>query len=185
MPIERLTDARLRGLTYEDGEIIDAKSALIARADKTGTVTLTTRYRFGKKRPRIFLGTYPLMGLVAGRDAANRVQEQVRSGLDPQAERHAKREASQLSFDELSEISSSATPNGRSRLGASISATSVLMSLRSGANDRPPQFSARILTSCCLASPGAPRSAPTEPRRSCRNCSAGRSTAACSKAIRC
>jgi integrase len=101
MPIERLTDARLRGLTHEDGEIIDAKSALMARADKTGTVTFTTRYRFGNKRPRIFLGTYPLMGLVAGRDAANRVQEQVRSGLDPQAERHAKRAASQLSFDEL------------------------------------------------------------------------------------
>jgi hypothetical protein len=63
MPIERLTDARLRGLTYEDGELIDAKSALMARADKTGTVTFTTRYRFGNKRPRIFLGTYPLMPL--------------------------------------------------------------------------------------------------------------------------
>jgi integrase len=104
MPIERLTDARLRGLKFEDGEIIDARSAASARAARDGTVTFSTRYRFGKKRPRIFLGTYPLMSLATARIEANRVHEQVRAGVDPQRERRARSEASQLAFNELADL---------------------------------------------------------------------------------
>ena len=56
MPTENLTTARLAGLEYADGEIIDAKSGLSARADREGRVAFSIRYRFGSVRPRIFLG---------------------------------------------------------------------------------------------------------------------------------
>ena len=59
MPIERLTDARLRGLTHEDGEIIDAKSAASARAASDGAVTSRPATGSGKSVRASFSAPIP------------------------------------------------------------------------------------------------------------------------------
>ena len=89
MPTAALTDKRLRGLRREDGEIIDVKSGLSARADSEGKVSLTYRYRLGKTRPRIFIGHFPQTALADARIEAGKIRELVRKGRDPQADRRA------------------------------------------------------------------------------------------------
>ena len=106
MPIETLTDARVRGLKHDDGEIIDTRSGLIARADTTGAVTFSFRYRAASTRHRIILGRYPALPLAEARIAIGRVREQVRTGENPQAQRRASRDAqaAELTFDALSDL---------------------------------------------------------------------------------
>jgi integrase len=104
MPIEKLTDARLRGLKFEDGELIDARTGLSARADRTGKVSLSFRYRFGNTRPRIFLGTFPQLALVDARIEAGKIRETVRHGRDPQAERRSSTASVQMTFNDLADL---------------------------------------------------------------------------------
>ena len=104
MPTRNLTDAFLRGLTREHGEIIDLKSGLAARADQAGRVMFSYRYRFGNRRRRLTLGRFPTVSLADARAEAGRIREQVRRGEDPQAERRQARAApAGLSFNELCE----------------------------------------------------------------------------------
>ena len=104
MPIKKLTDARLRGLTHADGEIVDARSGLSARADLGGRVTLSIRYRFGQTRPRIFIGSYPQATLADARAEADKIREAVRKGRDPQAERRSSTASVQLTFNALADL---------------------------------------------------------------------------------
>ena len=83
MPAEKLTDARLRGLKFEDDEIVDIKSGTSARADKTGVVSFSYRYRFGGSRRRLALGRYPEVSLADARAATGRVRDQVRERYRP------------------------------------------------------------------------------------------------------
>ena len=77
---------------------------MIARADKTGAITFSFRYRNGAARRRITLGRYPAMSLADARAAAGRVRERVRIGNDPQADRRNQREAtSELTFNALAD----------------------------------------------------------------------------------
>lgn len=104
MPIENLTDRQLRGLKHEDGEILDAKSGLSARADSNGKVTFSFRYRFGKTRPRIFLGFFPQTALADARIEAGRIREAVRHGRDPQGDRRSGTASAQMTFDALADL---------------------------------------------------------------------------------
>ena len=83
MPTETLTDVRVRGIRHEHGEIIDARSGLIARADKAGAVTFSFRYRSNGARRRIVIGRYPALTLAAARLAVGQLREEVRKGGDP------------------------------------------------------------------------------------------------------
>ena len=101
MPTENLTDARLRGLKPGD-ELIDAKTGMEARCDVAGRVVFSVRYRLGGARPRFTIGLYPVVSLHEGRKVTGRVREQVRNGIDPQAERRASRAApAGMTFGEL------------------------------------------------------------------------------------
>jgi hypothetical protein len=91
LPIENLTATRVAGLKYAAGEVIDAKSGLIVRADRAGVVSFSYRYRFGGCRRRLALGRFPEVSLADARAAVGKVREQVRNGLDPQAERQERR----------------------------------------------------------------------------------------------
>ena len=104
MPIEELTAARLRGLTHADGEIVDAKSGLSVRADRTGKVAFSVRYRFGQARPRIFFGSFPHLALADARIEASRIRDAVRHGRDPQADRRSSSAQAQLSFNDLADL---------------------------------------------------------------------------------
>lgn len=102
MPIVNLTDARLRGLKSADGELIDKRTGLIARADRAGKVTFSFRYRAQGKRKRLILGAFPTLGLAEARIEANRIREGIRKGADPAAERQAARaQAAAMTFNEL------------------------------------------------------------------------------------
>jgi integrase len=105
MPIENLTDSRVRGLKHADGEIIDAKSGAIARADREGRVSFSYRYRSGGARRRFIIGRYPTVSLAAARAEAGRVRELVRDGNDPQAERRERRSApAAMNFEALCDL---------------------------------------------------------------------------------
>ena len=91
MPIENLTATRVAGLKHAAGEIIDAKSGLIVRADREGRVSFSYRYRIGGARRRLALGRFPEVSLADARAAVGKVRAQVREGHDPQAERQARR----------------------------------------------------------------------------------------------
>ena len=96
LPTENLTDARVRGLKPEHGEITDIKSGVLVRATQAGVVSFSFRYRSGDARRRIVIGRYPTISLVDARAAAGRIREAVRNGGDPQAER---RQHHTLTFD--------------------------------------------------------------------------------------
>ncbi len=104
MPIENLTDRRLRGLTFEAGEIVDRRSGLSARADRAGKVTLSFRYRFGRTRPRIFLGSFPTLALADARIEAGKIREAVRHGRDPQGERRSASAQAEMNVDGLCDL---------------------------------------------------------------------------------
>jgi integrase len=105
LPTKNLTDALLRGLKSADGEIIDLKTGLIARADGAGRVGFSFRYRIDGVRRRFMIGLFPTIALGEARKVAGRVREQVRCGSDPQAERAQGRTApAAMSFDELADI---------------------------------------------------------------------------------
>lgn len=105
MPIENLTDRRVRGLKFADGEITDTRSGAIARADKAGAVSFSYRYRLGGKRRRIVLGRYPGLPLADARIAVARIREQVRTGIDPQQQRRDSRLApAELTFNRLADL---------------------------------------------------------------------------------
>jgi integrase len=111
LPTENLTDARVRSIKYEDGEIIDQKTGLIVRADRAGVITLSFRYRpaSGVVRRRITYGRYPTVGLAEGRAWVGRLREQVRNGADPQQDKRDQREALRhtpeaLTFDALADL---------------------------------------------------------------------------------
>jgi integrase len=91
----------VRGIKHADGEIIDTKSGLVVRADRTGAITFSFRYRTGVARRRVVVGRYPGVSLAEGRAAVSRMREQVRNGADPQQERQARRSA--LTFDALAD----------------------------------------------------------------------------------
>ena len=84
------------------GEVIDAKTGLMVRADRAGAVTFSFRYRAGSARRRVTLGRYPVVSLAEGRAAVGRMREQVRNGADPQQERREARRT-ELTFDALAE----------------------------------------------------------------------------------
>ena len=101
LPTENLTDARVRGLKPEHGEITDIKSGVLVRATQAGVVSFSFRYRSGDARRRIVIGRYPTISLVDARAAAGRICEAVRNGGDPQAER---RQHHTLTFDSLCDL---------------------------------------------------------------------------------
>jgi integrase len=107
LPTESLTDARVRGTKFADGEIVDIKTGLIVRADRSGAVTFSFRYRANGARRRIVLGKYPGMTLADARAVVARMREQVRNGEDPQQARIDRREALRaapaLTFDALAD----------------------------------------------------------------------------------
>ena len=98
---ENLTDARVRGLKPEHGEITDIKSGVLVRATQGGAVSFSFRYRTGEARRRIVIGRFPAVSLADARAAAGRIREAVRNGGDPQAER---RERHTLTFDALADL---------------------------------------------------------------------------------
>ena len=178
MPIERL-DRRPPARPYHaDGEIVDAKSGLSARADRTHKVTLSFRYRFGKVRPRIFLGTYPNFALADARIEAGKIKEAVRRGRDPQADRRSHTTQAETSFDELADLylTRYARPSKASwRVDQQMLAFDAA---RAGVNVPPLRSRARTPSSCCSTLPPGRRSRPTGCGRYWRSCSVGRSTAA-------
>jgi integrase len=106
MPIVNLTDARLRGLKPSDGELIDQRTGLIARADRSGKVAFSFRYRAQGKRRRLILGGFPDgLSLADARIEVNRVREAVRKGTDPVTDRRASRAApAAMTFRELADL---------------------------------------------------------------------------------
>ena len=74
MPIEDLTTTRLQNLKHADGELIDTRSGLIGRADRTGTLLLI-RYRHGGARRRIIVGAFPTVSLSEARKAVGAIRE--------------------------------------------------------------------------------------------------------------
>ena len=76
----------------------------MARCDGAGRVAFSVRYRFGGVRRRFTIGVYPTVTLHEARKAAGRVREQVRNGIDPQAERLQARAApAGMTFGELAD----------------------------------------------------------------------------------
>ncbi len=99
MPIETLTDARVRAARKPETGILelwDSKTGgLCFRVRKSGIKSWTFRYRpdDGKTNRRVTLGRFPAMSLADARAAAERIRVQVRGGADPQANKRARREA--------------------------------------------------------------------------------------------
>ena len=99
MPIETLTDARVRSATPPKTgrlELWDAKtSGLCFRVTTAGVRSFSFRYRpsNGAAFRRVTLGRYPALSLVDARAGAERIREQVRNGADPQQDKRADREA--------------------------------------------------------------------------------------------
>ena len=92
MPIETLTDARVRSAAPPETGILelwDGKtSGLCFRVMKSGVRSWTFRYRphSGAAFRRVTLGRYPALSLVEARGAAERLRDRVRTGADPQQE---------------------------------------------------------------------------------------------------
>ena len=90
MPVENLTDARVRGIKHKDGELSDAKTGVLVRADQAGAITFTYRYRHGGARRRIVIGRFPGMSLAEAR-AAGRAGCASRSAAGPTPNRSGRR----------------------------------------------------------------------------------------------
>ena len=115
MPVETLTDARIRSVTPPERgirELWDIKtSGLCFRVMKSGVRSWTFRYRphSGAAFRRVTLGRYPALSLVDARGAAERLRDRVRTGADPQQEQRTDREAlraapAELTFDALADL---------------------------------------------------------------------------------
>ena len=104
MPTETLTAARLRGLDHADGEVIDAKSGLIARADRTAS-SLSPPLPFRRCAPRLVTGRFPELSLADARIAVGRIRQQVRNGSDPQPNRrNSRHRPAAMTFNELADL---------------------------------------------------------------------------------
>ena len=88
-----------------DGELVDRRSGLLARADATGRVVFSYRYWSKGKRRRFVIGLFPAITLHDARIAVGQIREQVRAGSDPQIAREQQRAApTTLSFDRLADL---------------------------------------------------------------------------------
>jgi integrase len=112
LPIETLTDARVRGAALPKTgrlELWDSKtSGLCFRVTAAGVKSWTFRYRpsTGSARRRILLGHYPTLSLADARAAADRLRGHVRTGADPQQDKRNDRAARSqaLSFNALCDL---------------------------------------------------------------------------------
>ena len=114
MPIENLTDARVRSAAPPKKGILELwdrrTPGLCFRVMKSGVRSWTFRYRphSGAAFRRVTLGRYPALSLVEARAAAERIRDRVRAGADPQQDKRTDREAlrapEKLTFDALADL---------------------------------------------------------------------------------
>lgn len=117
MPIEALTDARVRGAKPPGAGILelwDTKcSGLCLRVMASGVRSWSYRYRprGGGGFRRVTFGKYPSIGLSEARERGEKLRQEVREGADPQhdarvrlASRREHEERQALTFDELAEL---------------------------------------------------------------------------------
>ncbi|TNC72032.1 tyrosine-type recombinase/integrase [Rubellimicrobium roseum] len=87
MPLNKLTDARLRNLKAEDtGNLADGGGLYLFTAT-TGRRTWRLAYRFGGKQKTMVVGPYPSVRLAEAREAREEAKRQLRKGVDPMAVR--------------------------------------------------------------------------------------------------
>lgn len=107
MPKKELTHKFVEGLQPTEKPISfydEIESGLILRLSKAGTKTFTYRYRFYGKNRRYTIGKFPAISLKQARDEVREIKVKVNNGIDPQAEKQARKSRPQpKKFEELAE----------------------------------------------------------------------------------
>jgi integrase len=103
-----LTDPFIKGLkpAVRRKEIYDGKTkGLAIRLSETGRRTFVYRYRYGKSVKRYTIGTYPKMKLAAARKKVGELDDLLRDGIDPLAEKQKnKNRPAPVTVESLSDL---------------------------------------------------------------------------------
>lgn len=91
MPLNKLTDARLRSLKPDDTSNLADGGGLYLFTANTGRRTWRLAYRFGGKQKTLVVGPYPSVKLAEARGAREEAKRLLRQGVDPmEARKQAK-----------------------------------------------------------------------------------------------